>query len=83
MIFEVNFYSTIIIEKLNRKTHLTPYLCIILYNLYRGSLVVSHLRLIAKVQLGRRNRYLKKLDQCQGHNKKHRHGYHTLKYIGV
>ena len=82
MIFEVQFYNTIIIEKLNRK-QCTNYLCILLYNLYRGSLVVSHLRLIAKVQLGRRSRYLKKLDQCQGHNKKHRHGYHTLKYIGV
>ena len=77
MIFVVQFYNTIVIEILNRKR------CILEYNLYGGSLVVSHLRLIAKVQLGRRNRYLKKLDQCQGHNKKHRHGYHTLKYIGV
>ena len=80
MIFEVQFYNTIIIEKFHIKP--LPY-AILVYNLYGGSLVVSHLRLIAKVQLGRRSRYLKKLDQCQGHNKKHRHGYHTLKYIGV
>ena len=52
-------------------------------NYIKGSRVVSNFRLIAKVQLGRRSRYLKKLDQCQGHNKKHRHGYHTLKYTGV
>ena len=77
MIFVVQFYNTIIIEILNRKRSN------LVYKLYGGSLVVSHLRLIPKVQLGRRNRYLKKLDQCQGHNKKHRHGYHTLKYIGV